>query len=73
MLEHYLNDWHLLVNELMEQLRRKGIGADQLTRTFLDLIASESTSLTVRDYAVQHLGHGINPREDYSGRRRCGR
>lgn len=52
----------LVANEVMEQMRRKGVGRDQLTDVFASLIENPKQSEVIRDYAVQHLSQWISPR-----------
>jgi hypothetical protein len=55
------NDWYLVVNEVMEQMRRRGVGSDQYSARLSDLIADPSQADVVRDYAIQHLTAWIGP------------
>jgi|GEM_PF-5666145 len=59
--------WYVTVNEIMEQLRRHGIGEDRLADAFLAVLKKGDQHEVIRDYAAQHLGQWINPRPDFPG------
>lgn len=54
--------WWVVVNEVMEQLRIHGIGAERYTRTMLDIINDSQRHDVIRDYAVQHVSMWVTPR-----------
>lgn len=59
--------WWLVMNEIMEQMRKKGVGKDRLTGAFVDLIEDAEQPEVVRDYAVQHLSQWMAPRAGMPG------
>jgi hypothetical protein len=54
-------DWWIVMNEIMEQMRKKGIGSDQYSARLGALIRDSSQNEMVRDYAIQHLAQWIAP------------
>lgn len=54
--------WWVTVNEIMEQMRKQGIGADRYTPVMLSIIRDSDAPEVLRDYAVQHLGQWVTPR-----------
>ena len=54
-------NWYVIVNEIMEQLRAQAISPDRYTSTMLSMVQSAETPEVVRDYAIQHLATWINP------------
>lgn len=72
-------NWWLIVNEIMERMRKQGVGADDYTTRLAMLIADASADEVVRDYAIQHLGQwlapavgGISPGEPDEAKRTAG-
>lgn len=53
--------WWVVVNEVMEQMRLHGLGADRYSGEMVSLIEDSSLSAVLRDYAVQHLGLWLAP------------
>lgn len=49
--------WNWVVDSMMISLRSKGADPDALTENLTKTFENTSIDLTVRDYAVQHLGH----------------
>jgi len=54
-------DWYLILNEIMEQMRRHGLGSDQYATRLGNMITDSSRPEVVRDYAIQHLALWIAP------------
>lgn len=54
-------DWYVVFNEIMERMRRYGIGADSFAAQMGRLLADPTRPEIVRDYAVQHLILWIAP------------
>ena len=54
-------DWYVILNEIMEQMRRHGLGSDEYSAHLGDLAADPSMPEVVRDYAIQHLALWIAP------------
>lgn len=54
--------WWVVVNEIMEQMRKQAIGSDRYTDTLLSILGDDTAPVVLRDYAVQHLGQWICPR-----------
>lgn len=54
-------DWFVILNEIMEQMRRNGLGADQYSTRLGEIAADSSRPEVVRDYAIQHLALWIAP------------
>lgn len=55
-------NWWVVVNEIMEQLRKQGIGKDRYTSSMLSIIRDIDAPEVLRDYAVQHLSQWVTPR-----------
>jgi len=55
------DDWYLVLNEIMEQMRRHGVGADQYAEALGTIIMDPDRPEVVRDYAIQHLALWIAP------------
>lgn len=53
--------WWLVLNEIMEQMRKKGVAADRLGPALTALIKDPKQTEVVRDYAIQHLSQWIAP------------
>ena len=53
--EHRKEEWWVVMNEIMEQMRKKGIAPQRLANELITLTKDSSQSEIVRDYAVQHL------------------
>jgi len=49
-------DWWIVLNEIMEQLRQEPTLHTRYTEAMLSLINDSSKHEVVRDYAIQHLG-----------------
>ena len=70
------NNWWELVNEIMEQMRKNGVGSSEYSERLCSIIRDEEQSNVIRDYAVQHLtqwlapisGSGINTYEGHENR-----
>ncbi len=58
---HLQEQWWVVLNEIMEQMRKKGVAPDHLADTLTALVADPAQPETVRDYAVQHLSQWIAP------------
>lgn len=54
-------DWYLILNEIMEQMRRHGLGAEEYAAQLGEIISDSSRTEVVRDYAIQHLALWIGP------------
>ena len=54
-------DWYLILNEILEQMRRKGTGADQYATKLGAIITDPTRPEVIRDYAIQHLMLWIGP------------
>ena len=61
-------NWWVVVNEIMEQMRIHGIGAERYTETMLGIVNDSSVDEVIRDYAVQHVGQWVTPRLVKQGR-----
>ena len=55
-------NWWVVVNEIMEQMRLQGIGVDRYSEELLSIITDSEGDEVLRDYAVQHLGQWVTPR-----------
>ena len=55
-------DWWVVVNEIMEQMRLQAIGRDRYSKTLLAIIRDPFAPEVLRDYTIQHLGQWIAPR-----------
>ena len=53
--------WYVVLNEIMEQMRRYGLGSEQYAARLGAMIADSSRPEVVRDYAIQHLALWIAP------------
>lgn len=58
---HSREQWWLVLNEIMEQMRKKGVASDRLGPALTALVRDPSQPEVVRDYAVQHLSQWIAP------------
>lgn len=54
-------DWWVVMNEIMEQMRKHGLGAGQYTEALSAIIKDPANHPVVRDYAVQHLAQWLAP------------
>lgn len=54
-------EWYVILNEIMEQMRRHGLGADEYSSRLGEIIADTQQPEVVRDYAIQHLSGWIAP------------
>ena len=57
----FREQWWLVLNEIMEQMRKKGAAADRLGPALTALVMDDGQSEVVRDYAIQHLSLWIAP------------
>ena len=55
-------NWWVVVNEIMEQMRKQAIGPERYTGAMLAIIRDANAPEVLRDYAVQHLGQWVTPR-----------
>ena len=55
------SEWWVVLNEIMEQMRKHGAGAEQYTATLSAILADPSMPEVPRDYAAQHLAQWIAP------------
>lgn len=55
------NKWWVVLNELMEQMRKHGAGANDYTSTLAAILADDSLPEVTRDYAAQQLAQWISP------------
>ncbi len=53
--------WWVVLNEIMERMRKHGVGAAQYTTRLGTIIADPARPEVVRDYAAQHLMQWISP------------
>ena len=53
--------WWLVLNEIMEQMRKKGVAPDLFGSALTALVSDPAQSEVVRDYAIQHLSQWIAP------------
>ncbi len=58
----HAEDWWVVVNEVMEQLRLRPLGRERLTQAYLEIVQNPEAHPVLRDYAVQHLSMWITPR-----------
>jgi len=56
-------EWYVIVNEIMEQLRHDSLPSDRYATALLQITQNADVPSVVRDYAVQHLSLAINPLE----------
>jgi hypothetical protein len=55
-------NWWIIVNEIMEQMRKQAIAPERYGKEMLAIIRNPEAAEVLRDYAVQHLGQWISPR-----------
>lgn len=55
-------NWWVVVNEIMEQMRIQAIAPERYTPELLVILRNPAASEVLRDYAVQHLGQWVTPR-----------
>jgi len=55
------NNWWLIANEIMERLRKNGIGAEVYSERLCAVIADPAADEVIRDYALQHLLQWLSP------------
>ncbi len=55
-------NWWVVVNEIMEQMRLQAIAPERYANELLAIIRNPSAPDVLRDYAVQHLGRWCSPR-----------
>lgn len=53
--------WWIIMNEIMERLRKQGLGADQYAARLSKIAADSQRPEVVRDYAIQHLLQWVAP------------
>ena len=53
--------WWVVMNEIMERMRRYGLGADQYAARLGKVVADSNRSEVARDYAIQHLLQWVSP------------
>lgn len=58
---HNREHWWVVMNEIIEQMRRKGVAADRLGNELIALVKDTGQSEVSRDYAVQHLSLWVAP------------
>ncbi len=56
------SSWWTIANEIMAQLRLRGIRSDQLVEIFSGFIQNPDSPTVIRDYAAQHLSLWIDPK-----------
>lgn len=54
-------NWYLIFNEILEQMRRHGLGQDEYAAQLGGIISDSSRPEVIRDYAIQHLALWIAP------------
>ncbi len=54
--------WWVVANEIMEQLRRRGLGKDRYADELTEILMDSELDPVMRDYAAQHLGQWLTPR-----------
>ncbi len=54
--------WWVVVNEIMEQLRKQGVAPQRYTPALLTIIKDQTAPDVLRDYAIQHLSQWLTPR-----------
>jgi len=52
--------WWVVLNEVMEQIRKQAIKRDQITDTFSNILTDPARDDLTRDYAAQHLAQWIS-------------
>lgn len=55
-------DWYVIANEIMEQMRQQGIGSQRYTDNLIKVISDPAQDKVIRDYAIQHLSIWLAPR-----------
>ena len=60
-------NWWVVVNEIMEQMRIQAIGSERYGKEMLAIIRDPASPEILRDYAVQHLGQWVSPRGEQIG------
>lgn len=55
------NKWWVVLNELMEQMRKHGAGANDYTSNLAAILADDTLPEVTRDYAAQQLAQWISP------------
>lgn len=58
----YEEQWWVVVNEIMEQMRLQAIAPERYTPELLSILRNSSAPEVLRDYAVQHVGQWVTPR-----------
>jgi len=59
--DHNPESWWVVLNEIMETIRKGAIGRDRITHTFIAILDDSSRDEVTRDYAAQHLSQWITP------------
>jgi HEAT repeat protein len=54
-------EWWLVLNEIMEQIRLQAIAPELIVPTFLSILLDPNEAEVPRDYALQHLAQWITP------------
>lgn len=55
------DDWWVIMNEIMEQMRKNGTSPDRYASSLTALIKDTGSQEVVKDYAIQHLSQWIAP------------
>lgn len=58
---HNNENWWVVMNEIMEQMRRKGVASDRFANELISIVNDSTLSEVTRDYAVQHLMLWVAP------------
>lgn len=59
--------WWVVMNEIIEQMRRKGVGERRMTEVLVSLASDRTKGEVTRDYAIQHLSLWIAPAKSAVG------
>jgi hypothetical protein len=62
-----LKDWYLVVNEIMEVLRKRNLAPERYAKEMLSLIKDGQADPVIRDYAAQTLAQWISGRDASGG------
>lgn len=60
-------NWWVVVNEIMEQMRLQAIGSERYGKEMLAIMRDDTAPEILRDYAIQHLGQWVSPRGEQLG------
>ena len=66
-LPDHAEDWWIVVNEIMEQMRLQAIGRERYAKALLAIIRDPSAPEVARDYSIQHLMQWIAPQGENLG------